>query len=148
MHLWKKEILFFLSLMLGLASCEGTDEIEQTVEETDHIGAFFDVLFHKKNLTIKDLDSDSLRYEIQEIDELENGINGFTIENDIEPGKIIFTASSDSLFQPYVDRLNSEFKNSYQKYDSYQIWGKNDTFNLEISLSPHPVEEWILMIRE
>lgn len=142
MHLLKKEILFFLSLLILFGNCKEETTEEQPVAEIDYIAKFMDNLFSEKDLT-----SEETEQFIKTIDSINNGINGFTVYNDIEPGKVLFTTKSDSLLTPFISRLNSTFDKPI-KFESYQVWEKNDTFDYEISLSPHPVEDWMLMIRE
>ena len=144
MHWLTKVTLFFPSLIIVLFACQEKKKEVEVVEEEKLKDAIDDLL--STIVEVKNLEHEEVERLIIKIDALDNGISGYTTNNQIDPGKLLFSAKNDSLFNDFQTNLN-ELGAKSSSYDAYTVWGKSEKLDFEVSISPHPTEDWILMIR-
>ena len=139
MHWWTKRMLFILSvLVLTACSSEIDRQNEENTAALDPVNEFINNLCY-----LVDLESPVIDSLVRQIHLAANNINGFTTKNPIDPGKIIFTAQHDSIFKPFIHTLKPHIDYN-RNFQTYRVWKTNQ---LEFSLSPHPTENWVFMVR-
>lgn len=135
-----KQILLFLSIILlsGCRSDKDKTELEGVVPENP-VAELFDQAL-KENIDL----STSLNDLIVKIDTTDNGVQAHGLENDIDPGKILFIAADEKDLHPFTEEMNIKI-GLPKSFGTYSVW-----FNqkLEFSIFPNPTDDWVFMIRK
>lgn len=135
-----KQILLFLSITFFLGcspdQSENKDESEDLV---DPIVELVDKLA-KENVDL----STSLNDLIVKIDTTDNGIQALGLENDIDPGKILFIAAVEKDLHPFTEEMNTKI-GLPKSFGTYSVWLHQ---KLEFSIFPNPTDDWVFMIRK
>lgn len=134
-----KQILYILSIVV-ISSCNYNEQ-EQDQEKTE--GNLAVQLFEKVDDRNIDLTND-LNQLLSQIDSINNGIQAYGVNNNIDPGNVLFIADADSLFYSFKKELTKKV-GVPTKFRMYEVWLYN---NLEFSLFPNPNKKWVFMIRE
>ncbi len=140
MHLWKKVILFSLSLTLMNCSTEIT-EVKQV-----HL-APEDYLFQLLNEWPDDLDAqiDSISSVLSKKNSEFEVLN---FGNSFEENSILIVGKQKSTLQFVIDYFNSK-SIATTHYDDYYIWSVRNAQEEIKSVShyPHPILNWVIEIK-
>ena len=141
MHLWKKVILFSLSLML--VNCSNNQTPTQTntgLNPTEELLVLFEEW--PSNLFEK-IDSLAPLFSQQE-----STCAVYNRGNEFEQNSILIVSEKKESIAPFFSYF-SQKAISTSRYEDYYIWGMStkDGKSYTVSQYPHPVLEWVIEIK-
>ena len=140
MHLWKKVILFSLSLTLMNCSTEIAEEKQAHISPEDYLFQLFSEWPNDLEAQIDSISS-VLSKKNSEFEVLNFG-------NSFEENSILIVGKQKSTLQFVSDYFNSK-SIATTHYDDYHIWSVRNAQEEIKSVShyPHPILNWVIEIK-
>jgi len=146
MHLWKRGILFFLSSLIFISCNSTTKENEITEKSTDWSLQIVQHFIEKEKIEEEVMDS-----LIFQLNKSQDSLIGYSKNNPIDVGKWMICSSDENNFSQIKKALKRDVDLEFHETTLLNLWriqNKQGKLLKEISISPHPTEGFVLLMRE